>query len=66
MANNETILFKLQEQYRNGQIKEENLSTDQIDKLCKLYDSQIEKLRKSNELRKQRILKYKENLQTTN
>lgn len=60
IENEETILLKLQKQYRSGQIKEESLSSDQIDKLCRLYDSQIEKLRKSNELRKQRILKYKE------
>ncbi len=56
----ETMLLKLQKKYRSGQIKEEDLSSEQIDSLCKLYDSQIEKLRKSNELRKQKILKYKE------
>lgn len=63
IEDNETILLKLQKQYRNGQIKEKDLSSEQIDSLCKLYDNQIEKLRKSNELRKKKILEYRKKVQ---
>lgn len=62
IEDDETILLKLQKQYRSGQIKEKDLSSEQIINLCKLYDSQIEKLRKSNELRKKKILEYRKNL----
>ena len=62
----ETKLLKLQKQYRSGEIKEEELSEEQINSLCKLYDEQIAELRKSNEIRKQRILEYKRKIQTEN
>lgn len=55
----DTILLKLQKQYRNGEIKEKDLSEEQIRKLCNLYDKQIVNLTKSNELRKKRLLKYR-------
>ncbi len=59
IENEETKLIKLQELYRNGEIKEEQLTHIQIKSLCDLYDKQIEKLQKSNEYRKQRILQEK-------
>lgn len=64
IENEETILIKLQQKYRNGEIKENQLTKIQIKSLCDLYDKQIEKLQKSNELRKQRILKYRKKLQS--
>lgn len=64
IENEETKLIKLQQKYRNGEIKEEQLSKIQIKSLCDLYDKQIEKLQKSNEFRKQRILQYKKKLQS--
>lgn len=64
IENEETKLIKLQQQYRNGEIKENQLTKIQIKSLCDLYDKQIEKLQKSNELRKQRILKYRKKLQS--
>lgn len=48
IENEETQLLKLQQQYRNGEISESNLSREQIDLLCALYDKQIYELRKSN------------------
>lgn len=62
----ETKLLKLQKQYRSGEIKEEELSQEQVNSLCKLYDKQITNLKKSNEIRKQRLLEYKKKLQTNN
>ena len=54
----EKELLRLQEQYRKGKIKEEELSKEQIDKLCDLYDRQIENLQKEINIRKQEILEY--------
>ena len=48
IENKETQLLKLQKQYRNGEISERDLSKEQIDLLCALYDKQIYELRKSN------------------
>lgn len=64
IENEETKLIKLQQQYRNGKIKENQLTKIQIKSLCDLYDKQIEKLQKSNEFRKQRILQYRKKLQS--
>ena len=61
----ETKLLKLQTKYRSGEIKEEELTREQVSSLCDLYDRQIENLRKSNQIRKQKILNYKRKTQTT-
>lgn len=62
----ETKLLKLQKQYRSGIIKEEELTEEQVNSLCTLYDRQIANLKKSNNMRKQRLLEYRRNLQTDN
>ena len=62
----ETKLLKLQKQYRSGEIKEEELSEEQINSLCKLYDKQIANLKKSNDIRKQKLLEYRRKIQTDN
>ena len=62
----ETKLLKLQKQYRSGKIKEEELTEEQVNSLCSLYDRQIASLKKSNEIRKQRLLEYRRKLQTNN
>jgi len=66
IENEETKLLKLQKQYRSGEIKEEELTEEQVKSLCDLYDKQIENLRKSNEIRKQKLLEYRRKLQTDN
>ena len=66
IENEETKLLKLQKQYRSGEIKEEDLSQEQINSLCALYDKQIANLKKSNEIRKQKLLEYRRKLQTDN
>ena len=40
------------------------LNVDYIDPLINLYDKQIANLRKSNELRKQKLLEYRKNMQS--
>ena len=62
----ETLILKLQKQYRSGEIKEEELTEEQVNSLCALWDKQIANLRKSNEIRKQRLLEYRRKLQTDN
>lgn len=62
----ETKLLKLQRQYRSGEIKEEELTEEQVNSLCTLYDRQIANLKKSNNMRKQRLLEYRKKLQTDN
>lgn len=60
----ETALLKLQRKFRNGEVKEEELSDEQIDSLCTLYDKQIANLKKLNEIKRQKLLEYKKDLQT--
>ena len=62
----ETKLLKLQKQYRSGELKEEELTEAQVNSLCALYDKQIENLRKSNQVRKQKLLEYRRKLQADN
>ena len=59
-------LLKLQKLYRNGEIKEENLTQDEINSLCELYDSQISDLSKYYEKEKIKILKYIKSLKKNN
>lgn len=66
IEDDETKLLKLQKQYRSGEIKEEELTEEQVNSLCSLYDRQIANLRKSNEMRKQKLLENKRRLQTEN
>ena len=62
----ETKLLKLQKQYRSGEIKEEELTQEQVNSLCALYDKQIANLKKSKEIRKQKLLEYRRKMQTDN
>lgn len=52
----ETALLKLQKRYRSGEIKEEDLTDNQIKSLCELYDKQIADFKKANLQKKQKIL----------
>lgn len=58
----ETRLLKLQKSYESGEIKEEDLTDEQVDKLLELYQDQIDGLRISNERRKQKLLEYREKM----
>ena len=58
----ETRLLKLQKNYERGEVKEEDLTDEQVDKLLELYQDQIDGLRMSNERRKKKLLEYRENM----
>ena len=62
----ETKLLKIQKQYRTGNLKAEELSKEQIMSLGNLYDTQIANLRKSNQIRKQKLLNYRKRRQPEN
>ena len=64
VENEDTKILKLQKQYRKGDIKEAEMSKEQVSALINLYDKQIANLRKSNELRKQKLLEYRKNMQS--
>ena len=63
VEDDETKLNNLQKQYRDGEIKEEDLSEEQVNQLCALYDRQISNLRKANEMKMQKLLAYRRKLQ---
>ena len=55
----ETKLLDLQNRYRKGEIADDDLTQEQINSLCMLYDKQIEDLKRTIEAKKQQISKYK-------
>ena len=59
IENEETFIIDLQNKYRNKEIVEEGLTTEQINSLCELYDKQIAALRESNKIKRFKILEYK-------
>lgn len=54
----EENLLKLQKRYENGEIKEEDLSKEEVEALKKLYKKQIEEKKNSLEEYKIKIAKY--------
>ncbi len=62
IENEETKLLNLQKQYDNRLIETNDLSRDQIKQLINLYKKQISELKKSNELRKEKLLSYRKNI----
>ena len=62
IENEETKLLKLQKQYDDRLIETKDLSKDQIKELIKLYKKQISELRKSNEIRKEKLLLYRKSI----
>ena len=65
VENEETKLLKLQKKYESGEINSKMLSKEQVITLQKLYEKQIEELRKSNEYREQKLLQYRKKMQVT-
>ena len=57
--NDDTELFELQRRYRNGEIADSDLTQEQINSLCMLYDKQIEDLKRSIKSKEQQVAKYK-------
>lgn len=63
IENKEIKMLELQKQYENNEISENQLSKEQIGTLIDLYNKQINELRKSNEIRKQKLLQYRKRMQ---
>lgn len=59
IENGEIKLLKLQQQFENNEITEEQLTDEQKEQLLELYDDQNYWLEKSNALRKEKLLQYK-------
>ena len=51
----ELRLLQLKQQYEQGEIGEEDLSAEEIDKLCELYEKETEELNADTERRKYHI-----------
>ena len=64
--NEETKLLKLQQKYDKRLIETNDLPKSQIKALINLYKKQISEITKSNERRKQKLLQYRNKLQTDN
>lgn len=55
----ELALVELQKKYKNGEILEDEMTKEQVDALCDLYDIQNEKLRSEIEYKEKKILEYR-------
>ena len=55
----ETKLLDLQRRYHRGEIAENDLTDEQIDALCDLYDKQIEEIRSTIKMKEEQIEEYR-------
>ena len=62
----EIELEKLQEDFKEGNIFQEDITENKRVKLIELYKKQNEELKKSNKTRKEKILEYRRRLQAEN
>ena len=62
----EAKLLDLQKRYHRGEIAENDLTDEQIDALCDLYDKQIEEIKKSIKLKEEKIAEYKRKIENNN
>ena len=59
IENEETQLLDLQERYRRGEITENDLTDEQIEALCDLYDRQIEELKRTIKIKEEKIEQHR-------
>lgn len=55
----ENNIFELQRRYQKGEVADNDLTQDQINALCQLYDSQIADLKRSISAKEKQLAKYK-------
>ena len=55
----ENNIFELQRRYRKGEIADSELTQEQINALCQLYDSQIADLKRNISAKEKQLAKYK-------
>ena len=61
----ELAILELQKRYKMGEIKEKDMTREQINTLCNLYDEQNEKLKKEIEYKEKKILEYRNSLKVS-
>lgn len=61
----ELRLLQLKQQYENGEIDEEEISDEDVDKLCELYKKETDKLNTDTERRKNYIAQMLKELKNT-
>lgn len=61
-----TSLLKMQKDYEDGKLLEENMSAEQVSKLEKLYTEQITKLRQDYTSYKQKIVSMRKKVSQSN
>lgn len=59
----EARILEIQQRYRNGDINLNELTNEEIDKLCDLYDEQINELQKKIESKRGMIEEYRKRKQ---
>lgn len=62
----EMQLLELQKKYRRGEIAENDLTEEQIDALCDLYDKQIEEIKQSIRIKEEKIAEHKRKIENNN
>ena len=55
----ETKLLDLQRRYHRGEIAENDLTDEQIDALCDLYDKKIEEIKNTIKMKEEQIEEYR-------
>ena len=60
----ELRLLQLKQQYDNGEIDTDDLSEEDIDKLCKIYEEETEKLNADTKRRKNHIIQMLKELKS--
>ena len=59
IENDADNIFELQIRYRKGEISDADLTQEQINSLCQLYDSQIIELKRNISAKERQLAKYK-------
>ena len=59
IENDADNIFELQRRYRKGEIADADLTQEQINSLCQLYDSQIIELKRNISAKERQLAKYK-------
>jgi len=64
-SSEELAILDLQKKYKAGEIKEEEMTKEQVDALCDLYDKQNEQLQREIEYKEKKLLEYKKDLKVS-
>jgi len=59
-------ILELQKAYRNNKLNVQDLSSEQVIAICKVYDKQIAELKRQNKIKAKKIVKYRENMKAVN